>query len=63
MPEKMFVLLATARPLVDHVPQHDDHDDDHDDEFVLPPLQNTIDGGKDDIFNIGFGQVTISDLH
>jgi len=52
----MFVLFATTGPLLDDL-QHDDHE-----ESVHAPLQNTIDGGKGDPFEIGFEMVTISDL-
>lgn len=56
MSERMFVLFATTGPLLDDL-QHDDHE-----ESVHAPLQNTIDGGKGDPFEIGFEMVTISDL-
>ena len=52
MSERMFVLFATARSLLDGL-QHNDHE-----EFILAPLQNTIDGGQGEIR----GKVTISDL-
>jgi len=54
MSERMFVLFATAKPVVDELLQHDDYKG-----FVLAPLQNTIDGGGADVINFGFEQVTI----
>ena len=56
MSERMFLLFATTRPLVDGL-QPGDHV-----AFVPAPLQNSIDGGRGDTCEIGFEEVIISDL-